>query len=68
MADDTVHRFRIDVPQEQLDDLAGRLGRTRFPAPLPGDGWDIGVPIVYLRELVEYSLTAGRARSPSSWT
>jgi len=31
--------FRIDIPQSDLDDLGGRLGRTRFPAVL-GDGSD----------------------------
>ncbi len=54
MADDTVHPFRIDVPQDQLDDLADRLTRTRLPAPLPGDGWDTGVPVAYLREIVDH--------------
>jgi hypothetical protein len=23
--------FRVDIPQEQLDDLHDRLGRTRWP-------------------------------------
>lgn len=48
--------FRIDIPQEDLDDLADRLRRTRFPAPLPGDDWDTGVPVSYLRDLVGYWL------------
>ncbi len=52
--DDAVRPFRIDVPQADLDDLRERLARTRFPAPLPGDGWDTGVPVAYLRGLVGY--------------
>ncbi len=52
----SIRPFRIDVPQSDLDDLAERLRRTRFPAPLPGDGWDTGVPVTYLRELVGYWL------------
>ena len=56
-SDESIRPFRIDVPQEQLDDLADRLRRTRFPAPLPGDGWDTGVPVAYLRELVDHWLT-----------
>jgi hypothetical protein len=48
--------FRIAIPQDQLDDLTERLRGTRFPAPLPGDGWDTGVPVAYLRELVEHWL------------
>ncbi|WP_433731226.1 epoxide hydrolase family protein [Nocardia sp. CA-129566] len=46
--------FRIEIPQQQLDDLRNRLDNARWPAPLPGDGWDTGVPTTWLRELVDY--------------
>ena len=46
--------YRIDIPQTDLDDLADRLARTRWTAPLPGQPWDRGVPQPYLRELAEY--------------
>ncbi|MFI6868218.1 epoxide hydrolase family protein [Nocardia sp. NPDC050406] len=46
--------FRIDIPQQQLDDLRARLDGARLPAPLPGDDWDTGVPVHWLRELVDY--------------
>jgi pimeloyl-ACP methyl ester carboxylesterase len=46
--------FRIDVPQADLDDLRERLARTRWPGPLPGDGWRRGVPVDHLRELAEH--------------
>lgn len=46
--------FRIDIPQSDLDDLADRLGRTRWPEELPGVGWSRGVPLGYLRDLVSY--------------
>ena len=46
--------FRADVPQADLDDLAGRLARTRWPDELPGAGWSYGVSKPYLAELVEY--------------
>ena len=49
-----IKTFRIDIPQEQLDDLRNRLEQARLPAPLPGDGWDTGVPTAWMRELVEY--------------
>lgn len=48
-----IRPFRIDIPQSDLDDLAERLDRTRWPRRLPG-GRDRGVRIDYLRELVEY--------------
>jgi len=46
--------FRIEIPQQQLDDLRNRLDNARWPAPLPGDGWDTGVPTTWLRDLVDY--------------
>ncbi|MFI7001756.1 epoxide hydrolase family protein [Nocardia sp. NPDC050175] len=49
-----IREFRIDIPQQQLDDLRTRLDGARWPAPLPGDGWDTGVPTTWLRELVDY--------------
>ncbi len=48
-----MREFRIDVPDEALDDLAERLRRVRWPEPLPGDGWERGVPVEYLRQVVE---------------
>ncbi|MFC5744990.1 epoxide hydrolase family protein [Actinomadura rugatobispora] len=46
--------FRAQVPQADLDDLAGRLARTRWPDELPGVGWDHGIPLARTRELAEY--------------
>lgn len=46
--------FRIDIAQEQLDDLRAKLDAARLPAPLPGDDWDTGVPVHWLREMLEY--------------
>ncbi|MGW1681731.1 epoxide hydrolase family protein [Saccharopolyspora sp. NPDC002376] len=50
----SIRPFRIDVPHAQLDDLRGRLANTRWPDELPGVGWSRGVPVDYLKELVEY--------------
>src|SRR5215472_11765631 len=49
-----IQEFRIGIPQEDLDDLAGRLARTRWPAQLPGAAWERGVPVSYLSELADY--------------
>lgn len=46
--------FRIEVPDTELEDLHARLDRTRWPAELPGDTWDLGVPVGYLRRLADY--------------
>src|SRR5919198_3671932 len=49
-----IRPFRIDIPQADLDDLNDRLAKTRWPAQIPGVGWDRGVPADYLRDLAEY--------------
>ncbi|GAA3440086.1 hypothetical protein GCM10018954_097090 [Kutzneria kofuensis] len=46
--------FRIDVPQDELDELRARIAAARWPTELPGVGWQRGVPVGYLRELSEY--------------
>jgi len=54
MHTDAIREFRIEVPEADLDDLRVRLARTRWPAQLPGAGWDRGVPVDYLAGLAEY--------------
>ncbi|MEJ3652241.1 epoxide hydrolase family protein [Actinomycetes bacterium KLBMP 9759] len=51
---DEIRPFRVDIPQRDLDDLRGRLAATRWPRQLSGEQWSRGVPVAYLRELVEY--------------
>ena len=53
-APDEIRPFRIDIPQEDLDELRERLSRTRWAQDLPGAGWDYGVPAEYVRQLAEY--------------
>jgi len=57
MTDSATHdirKFSISIPQQDLDDLADRLARTRWPASVPGAAWERGVPVSYLRELADY--------------
>jgi pimeloyl-ACP methyl ester carboxylesterase len=49
-----IRRFRIEISQAYLDDLRGRLARTRWPDEPPGVGWTRGVPLGYLQELAAY--------------
>jgi len=51
---EAIERFRIQVEESVLEDLRDRLARTRFPDQIAGTGWEYGMPIDYLRELVEY--------------
>ncbi|WP_211246407.1 epoxide hydrolase family protein [Amycolatopsis taiwanensis] len=50
----TIEPFRVDIPQADLDDLADRLARTRWPDELPDAGWSYGVNKDYLAELADY--------------
>ncbi|MFE9784553.1 epoxide hydrolase family protein [Nocardia salmonicida] len=52
----TITPFRIEVPQAELDDLAGRLRGALFPDELPGVGDAYGVPAGRVRSLAEYWL------------
>jgi pimeloyl-ACP methyl ester carboxylesterase len=53
-----IRTFRIDIPQDRLDDLHSRLAATRWPDELPGVGWSRGVPVAYLKGLAEHWRTA----------
>ncbi len=46
--------FKIDVPQDVLDDLQARLARTRFPGEPEGGGWAYGSDLTYMQKLVTY--------------
>jgi epoxide hydrolase len=49
-----IRPFRIDVPPADLTDLRDRLANARWPAQLPGTGWERGVPVGYLKDLAGY--------------
>ena len=65
--DAEIRPFRIEIPQEDLDDLQYRLAHTRWANELPPEergsgsqagpvppGWEYGVPVSYVKKLVEY--------------
>jgi epoxide hydrolase len=65
VADTEIRSFRIQIPQADLDELADRLARTRWANELPLDtsgpqtgpvppGWEYGVPVGYVRGLVDH--------------
>ena len=49
-----VKKFRIRVPKSALTDLKRRLANTRWPERETVAGWSQGIPLAYMRELVEY--------------
>ena len=48
-----IEPFSIHVDDVVLDDLRRRLALTRFPDEIEGAGWEYGIPMGYVRELVE---------------
>jgi hypothetical protein len=66
-ADTAIRTYRIDIPQADLDDLRGRLARTRWPGELPGAGWEAGVPLEYLKELAEYWRSGRSPNATTTW-
>ena len=40
--------YPIAIEQTQLDDLQRRLESARWPAELPGAGWDYGANLAYM--------------------
>ncbi|MER6808992.1 epoxide hydrolase family protein [Spirillospora sp. NPDC000708] len=79
-ANTEIRPFRVEIPQADLDDLRDRLARVRFADELPRDqvttgepagpvqpGWEYGVPVSFVRDLVarwrdEYDWRAHEAR------
>jgi epoxide hydrolase len=49
-----IERFEIRVGDSVLDDLRNRLAMTRLPDQIEGTRWDYGIPVDYVRELVDY--------------
>ena len=46
--------FVAHVPQAVLDDLAGRIRHTRWPAVPGGTGWEAGADRAFLQDLAAY--------------
>ena len=50
----SVRRHEISVPDDVLDDLRRRLRRARWPQQLVSPDWQLGTDRAYLTELVDY--------------
>jgi pimeloyl-ACP methyl ester carboxylesterase len=48
--------FKINVPDEQIEDLKQRLRATRLPASIDPEGWDDGASLAFIRRLANYWL------------
>lgn len=46
--------FKINIPDERIEDLARRLRATRWPAAMDGGNWDDGASLTFMRRLVDH--------------
>ena len=46
--------FRLEIPDSAIADLKTRLALTRFADAAPGDPWQFGASVDYVRDLVGY--------------
>ena len=51
---ESIEAYPIRVDDAVLHDLRQRLVHSRLPDQIEGTGWEYGMPVGYLRELVEY--------------
>ncbi|MEU4014903.1 epoxide hydrolase [Microbacterium sp. NPDC028030] len=51
---ETVHPFRIDIPESAVADLRHRLANARFADPLPVDDRSAGIPAAELETLISH--------------
>ena len=46
--------FTISISDEQINDLKNRIAHTRWPDAETTTDWNQGVPLAYVKELVQY--------------
>ena len=52
----TITPFKIEIPDEQIEDLHTRIRNTRWPEQECVEDWTQGIPLAYTKELAEYWL------------
>ena len=50
----SVQPFEISITDEVLDDMRGRIAKTRWPDEISGTGWDYGSRLAYVKEIADY--------------
>jgi pimeloyl-ACP methyl ester carboxylesterase len=51
-----MRQFKIDISENEINDLKQRLSNTRWPGQTINEGWKKGAPVDYLKKLVDYWL------------
>ncbi|PRP85397.1 epoxide hydrolase [Planoprotostelium fungivorum] len=63
---ETIKPFRIEIPQDEVDEVKRRVSQTRLPAQLPNAGWEYGTNYEFLREIIQHWNTSYDWRSEES--
>ena len=50
----TIQPFTVAIPESDVADLRERLRRTRWPEEVRSAGWDYGVPLGWMKEMIAY--------------
>jgi len=59
--------FKINIPEQELDDLRQRLAATRWPDRETPDDWSQGIPLDYVKEVCTYWQNDYDWRRRESW-
>jgi len=51
-----IEKFKINIPQSELDDLNDRIKKVRWPDEIKNSDWKYGTSLSYIKELADYWL------------
>jgi len=46
--------YKVSISEAAIEDLHHRLTQTRWPDEVEGASWNYGIPVAYMREIVDY--------------
>ena len=51
-----IEKFKVNIPQSELDDLNDRIKKVRWPDEIKNSDWKYGTSLSYIKELADYWL------------
>tara|TARA_R110002033_G_scaffold37361_1_gene76290 strand:+ start:1708 stop:2835 length:1128 start_codon:yes stop_codon:yes gene_type:complete len=51
-----IEKFKVNIPQSELDDLNDRIKKVRWPDEIKNSDWKYGTSLSYIKELANYWL------------
>jgi pimeloyl-ACP methyl ester carboxylesterase len=49
-----IEKFKVSIPQSELDDLNERIKKVRWPDDIENSDWKYGTSLSYIKELADY--------------